>query len=223
MVVRRAVGNEVRGDVLVSNFNDAANVQGTGSSVVEISPTGAFKVFAVVPPPTATKAVGLAQALAVLRHGFVVVGSLPAPAGQGSAATAGALTILNADGKVVETIAGGPINGPWDMTAVSRGHDATLFVTNVLNGTVAAKGGNVDKGTVVRIELGFGHGTAPTVLSERVIATGLSTSTSRRAGRRTDRRRAGSTRHGIRRRFGAQPDRRDSRRNDADDRHVRRR
>jgi hypothetical protein len=40
----------------------------------------------------------------------------------------------------VKTFAGSPINGPWDMTAVDRGADATLFFTNVLNGTVAANG-----------------------------------------------------------------------------------
>src|SRR5215471_8809235 len=36
-VVRRSQGRLVRGDVLVSNFNDKANQQGTGSTIVEIS------------------------------------------------------------------------------------------------------------------------------------------------------------------------------------------
>ncbi len=171
-VVPRTTGDEIRGDVLVSNFNNAANQQGTGSSIVEISPSGAFKVFAVVPQPTSTKAVGLTTALAVLPHGFVAVGSLPAPGGSGSAATAGALTILSSRGRVVKTITGGAINGPWDMTAVSRGDRATLFVTNVLNGTVAAHGANVDNGTVVRIRLDFLR-SAPTLLSESVIADGF--------------------------------------------------
>ena len=39
-VVPRSTGKLVRGDVLVSNFNDAHNAQGTGSSIVEISPGG---------------------------------------------------------------------------------------------------------------------------------------------------------------------------------------
>jgi hypothetical protein len=175
-VVPRTNGDLTRGDVLVSNFNDAANAQGTGSSIVEISPSGGFKVFAVVPQPTSTKAVGLTTALAVLRNGFVIVGSLPAPGGMGSAATAGALTILNSHGQVVKTLTGGPINGPWDMTAVEHGDRATLFVTNVLNGTVAANGGNANDGTVVRIRLAFPHST-PTVLSEQEIARGFRTHT----------------------------------------------
>ena len=39
------------------------------------------------------------------------------------------------------------------MTAVDHGRTAVLFVTNVLNGTVAAKGEVVKRGTVVRLEL----------------------------------------------------------------------
>jgi hypothetical protein len=39
-VVPHSTGKLVRGDVLVSNFNDAHNDQGTGSSIVEISPSG---------------------------------------------------------------------------------------------------------------------------------------------------------------------------------------
>jgi hypothetical protein len=74
---------------------------------------------------------------------------------------------------VVETIAGDPINDPWDMTAVDRGSSATLFVTNVLNGTVAANGGTVDQGTVVRIRLRTHHGSIPVPTAIDVIATGF--------------------------------------------------
>ena len=172
-VVRRSMGKLVKGDVLVSNFNDAANQQGTGSSIVEVSPSGTAKVFATVPAPTATPATGLSTALVALRRGFVIVGSLPAPGGQASAATAGALTILNSHGHVVANYAAKDINGPWDMTAVDRGNRATLFVTNVLNGTVAAGGMTVDKGTVVRLVLNIPKHGAPQVISNRVIASGF--------------------------------------------------
>jgi hypothetical protein len=59
------------------------------------------------------------------------------------------------------------------MTAVDFGRSATLFVTNVLNGTVAAKGGTVNKGTVVRIRLRIGHDSIPVPVSTEVIATGF--------------------------------------------------
>ncbi len=109
----------------------------------------------------------------MLRSGYVIVGSLPAPGGSSSAARAGALTILNAMGHVVMTIKGGDINGPWDLTAVDRGSSAVLFVTNVLNGTVAAGGKTVKKGTVVRIVLSTSNGHV-SVTSNQVIATGFS-------------------------------------------------
>ena len=51
-VVPRSTGTLVRGDVLVSNFNNGQNQQGTGSSIVEVSPSGHARVFAVVPRPT---------------------------------------------------------------------------------------------------------------------------------------------------------------------------
>jgi hypothetical protein len=68
-IVPRSVGKLVRGDVLVSNFNDAANAQGTGSSIVEVSPSGRVKQFAVLSPPTSTPAVGLTTSLVALRSG----------------------------------------------------------------------------------------------------------------------------------------------------------
>jgi hypothetical protein len=37
----------------------------------------------------------------------------------------------------VSVVSSADINGPWDMTAVSFGDITELFVTNVLNGTVA--------------------------------------------------------------------------------------
>lgn len=59
-------------------------------------------------------------------------------------------------GKPVETFAGNGINGPRDMTALDLGFAAVLFVTNVLNGTVAANGNAVNEGTVLRMLLTVG-------------------------------------------------------------------
>jgi hypothetical protein len=172
-VVQRSVGKLVRGAILVSNFNNAKNEQGTGSSIMQVSPSGGARVFAVVPKPPGSPAVGLTTALVELRDGFVIVGNLPAPGGKSSAARAGALTILNSSGGVVGTIRARDINGPWDMTAVDRGASATLFVTNVLNGTVAARGKVVHRGTVVRLGLSIPAGGVPQVTSNTVIATGF--------------------------------------------------
>ncbi|HEV2361491.1 MAG TPA: hypothetical protein VGS21_07305, partial [Acidimicrobiales bacterium] len=89
-VVPATVGNLVAGDVLISNFNNSKNLQGTGSTIMEVSPTGAVKVFASLAGQT-TAHVGLTTALAVFRNGVVVVGSLPTTNGMASTATAGDL------------------------------------------------------------------------------------------------------------------------------------
>ncbi|MGO9788712.1 MAG: hypothetical protein ACLP8S_04030 [Solirubrobacteraceae bacterium] len=172
-VVPETIGDLHRGDVLVSNFNDAANQQGTGSTIMEVSPSGKASQFARIAPTSPGGVVGLTTALAVLPRGFVIVGNLPAEGGMSANARAGGLTVLDSDGRVVETITGAPINGPWDAVAVDSGSNAVLFVTNVLNGTVGAAGGDVARGTVVRITFHVPNGGLPHKTSERVIATGF--------------------------------------------------
>jgi hypothetical protein len=49
-LVQQSKGRLVKGDVLVSNFNDAKNLQGTGSTIVELSPSGSMTVFAAINP-----------------------------------------------------------------------------------------------------------------------------------------------------------------------------
>jgi hypothetical protein len=177
--VPQSVGALVRGDTLVSNFNDAENLQGTGTTIVQISPAGSLSLFAQIKasalPGPCPGGIGLTTALAVLPDGFVVVGSLPTADGEAATAQAGCLIVLNSAGRVVQTIAGPPINGPWDMTAVNQGDSATLFVTNVLNGTVASGETPTDEGTVVRIRLRVGDWPrrAPRVGPMEVIATGF--------------------------------------------------
>ncbi len=160
-VVPESVGKLVRGDILVSNFNNnGANggLQGTGTTIVQIAPGGNVSTFAQINSSTLPGAcpggVGLTTALAVLQRGWVIVGSLPTSDGSSATAQAGCLIVLDSQGHAVETFSGSTINGPWDMTALDLNNEAVLFVTNVLNGTVAASPNIVKKGTVVRILLG---------------------------------------------------------------------
>lgn len=154
-VVRHSQGKLVRGDVLVSNFNNKANQQGTGTTIVQVAPNHKVTLFAKINPKHLPGAcpggVGLTTALVILRGGWVVVGSLPSKAGDPATVKAGCLLVLNKFGRVVETFHGRGINGPWDMTAVSFRHTAVLFVTNILNGTVAGGGSPVAGGTVLRL------------------------------------------------------------------------
>lgn len=170
-------GRLVAGDVLVSNFNDHRNLQGTGNTIVEISPSGKTSLFSELAPNKLPGAcpggVGLTTALVALRSGWVIVGSLPTENGNSATARAGCLIVLDSSGKPVETISGSSIDGPWDMTASDSGATAALFVTNVLNGTVAASPKTVDKGTVVRVDLSGLAGNKPKVGAETVIGSGF--------------------------------------------------
>ncbi len=176
-VVRHSTGNLVRGHVLVSNFNNSSNLQGTGTTVMDISPDGKADVFAQLDaatlPVTCPGGIGLTTALVELRSGWVIVGSLPTSDGTAATAQAGCLLVLDSRGNAVESIHGNPINGPWDMTALDGDDGTALFVTNVLNGTVAAGGSTVNQGTVVRIELDIQPDQMPVVMSETVIGAGF--------------------------------------------------
>jgi hypothetical protein len=177
VVEPRTEGMLTAGHILVSNFNDAANAQGTGTTIVDIAPNGTQQLFAQIDPNhlhgSCPGGIGLTTALSILPGGWVVVGSLPTTDGTAATAAAGCLIVLDSSGHVVETWSGGPINGPWDMTAVPTPFGAELFVTNVLNGTVAAGGATVYGGTVVRIVVLTSHCHAPIRVSTQVIATGF--------------------------------------------------
>jgi hypothetical protein len=47
-VVPQTIGNLTQGDILVSNFNKSSNVQGTGSTIVQITPAGGVSLFAQI-------------------------------------------------------------------------------------------------------------------------------------------------------------------------------
>lgn len=174
--VPRTTGTLVAGDFLISNFNDSGNFQGTGTTIVQIAPTGGFSLFAQIDPTKVScpGGIGLTTALVALRSGFVIVGSLPT-SNQGTVFTGpGCLIVLDNNGNVVETFTGHHLNGPWDMTAVDGGFIAALFVTNVLNGDVTDAGGSiVNQGTVARLLLFIPDGHAPILLDSTIVASGL--------------------------------------------------
>jgi hypothetical protein len=181
VVVPRSVGRLHRGSVLVSNFNNGMNQQGTGTTIVEISPRGTVSLFAKISakhlPGRCPGGIGLTTALSVLRSGWVIVGSLPTANGMSATARAGCLLVLDSHGQVRETFSGHGINGPWDMTALDLGRVAVLFVTNVLNGTVAHQGHVVHRGTVLRLVVTiFGHH-APKLRAITKIGSGFAETT----------------------------------------------
>ena len=91
---RASTGKLHAGDLLVSNFNDKANNQGTGTTIVQLTPAGKQSLFATINasalPGSCPGGVGLTTALSVLPGGYVVVGSLPTTNGKSATAQSGA-------------------------------------------------------------------------------------------------------------------------------------
>ena len=175
--VKRTIGKLQAGHILVSNFNDSGNFQGTGTTIVDIGPDGSMNLFAALDPAhlpgSCPGGVGLTTALVVLKQGWVIVGSLPT-AKKGTVFTGpGCLIVLDSLGTPVETFYGSLINGPWDMTALDGDRDAKLFVTNVLNGTVEAAGAVVHGGTVTRLDLKLSAAGKPALESITTIGSGF--------------------------------------------------
>jgi DNA-binding beta-propeller fold protein YncE len=146
------------GDVLVSNFNDNANTQGKGTTIVKLAPSGTLAPPGSAVTFFASKLPGLSTALGVLRAGFVIVGNVPTtngafPLGQG------ALQVIDRHGKLLATWIDPTLDGPWDLALDDDGSKAHIFVSNVRNGTVSRLDVAVSSGGV-------------TLLKKRTIAHG---------------------------------------------------
>lgn len=129
------------GDLLVSNFNNSDNLQGTGTTIVKIVPNANPVTFFQGGP-----GLGLSTALGVLRAGFVIVGSVPTSDGKFATIKPGSLLVINRNGGLVAqwTPAMANIDGPWDLTIFDQGNRAKIFVSNVLNGTVVRLDVSID-------------------------------------------------------------------------------
>jgi hypothetical protein len=159
-------GTIAPGDVLVSNFNNGANAQGTGTTIVKLTPNGL-----VAPPPTTPggpgnattffpgpTGLGLTTALGILRRGFVLVGNVPTSSGV--IQEPGSLLFLDRNGNQIGSYTN-QLNGPWDLTIEDEFDRALVFVSNV------------NTGTVTRLNLAISS-TTITVTSATVIASGYS-------------------------------------------------
>jgi hypothetical protein len=152
-------GKTASGDILVSNFNagPAPGVQGTGTTIVSVTPGGVQTTFFQGTPP-----LGLTTALNVLQNGFVIVGNVPNNMGTPEQ---GSLIVLDKNGNQLN---GSPLvdstflNGPWDSTVIDKGGSAIVFVSCVNNGTVTRleltfSGGSVAIKSKVTIANGYTH------------------------------------------------------------------
>jgi len=157
------------GDVLVSNFNNINNLQGTGTTIINFRPTG--DLAPGVPAGSNGNAAtffqsplaGLTTALGVLRAGLVIVGNLPTTDGTVGTISQGALQIIDSHGHMVAALSDGKyLDSPWDLAINDQGNRAQIFVSNVLSGTVSRLDVTIGKSgfTVthkVQIAIGYAH------------------------------------------------------------------
>ena len=156
------------GDILVANFNNAQNVQGTGTTLVRITAGGQRSTFFTSTLP------GLDTGLAVLQSGFVIVANVP---NNNGVPGQGALQILDSNGKVVSTLTNATLlNGPWDLTVNDQGSRVQVFVSNVSNVSKNNAATASPNGTVTRIDLLIQNG-QPVVQDMVQIASGYATRT----------------------------------------------
>ncbi len=121
------------GDLLVSNYNNVENLQGTGTTIIRVTPAGQSSLFF----QSDAKHDGLSTALAVLREGFILAGSAPTFDGTCATATAGSLLVVNQFGQLAQTITDPDISFPWDMTVYNPGNGKfSAFVSNAITGNV---------------------------------------------------------------------------------------
>ncbi len=166
-------GKLAPGDILVSNFNNSQNLQGTGTTIVRFH-NGQQSVFFQGHP-----GLGLTTALKVLRAGFVLVGNMPTTDGTSATVRGGSLIAIDRFGTVVWSLSSADtpfINGPWDMTFFDQGDRVQLFISNVLNGTIsridlAVTPHSISVVKALTISSGYGHRGDPAALE--VGPTGL--------------------------------------------------
>jgi hypothetical protein len=173
-----------KGDVLVDNFNNSTNLQGTGSTIVDYHPdTKKMTTFAVIPRDlkACPGGIGLSTAMTMLKSGWVIVGSTPSNDGTTGTKGAGCLIVLDNQGKVVSTISSENINDPWgNMAVVDNGDSATLFVSMAGFGVGPATEVGPDgdppvykQATILRLDLDIPAGKPPVVKKETVVGSGF--------------------------------------------------
>jgi hypothetical protein len=181
-----SAGKIAKDDVLVDNFNDVSNLQGTGTTIVDYRPsTKQTLLFAKLPKklPECPGGVGLTTAMTMLKSGWIIVGSTPSTNGTTATKGDGCLLVLDSNGQMVAAWSGPTINDPWgNMAVVDDGPAATLFVSMAGFGLPAPnvldpKTGFpviMHKATVLRLELQIPDGKPPVLISQTVVAEGFS-------------------------------------------------
>jgi hypothetical protein len=181
-----SAGKIQKDDVLVTNFNNVSNLQGTGGTIIDYNPaTKKMTQFASLPQHLAQcpGGVGLGTAMTMLKSGWVIVGSTPSTDGTTRTRGDGCLLVIDSNGALVATWTGPTINGPWgNMATLDNGTSATLFISMAgfdvpgpeVRDPESGYPVTMNKATVLRLELSIPEAKPPTIISQTVIADGFS-------------------------------------------------
>jgi hypothetical protein len=185
IVAPASVGKIQQGDVLVDNFNNVSNLQGTGTTIISYRPsTKTTTLLAKLPQNLAQcpGGIGLTTAMTMLKSGWIIVGSTPSTDGTTRTKGNGCLLVLDANGRLGTVWAGANINGPWgDMATVDHGSTATLFVSMAgfdvpgpqVRDPATGYQVIVRKATVLRLQLSIPPGQPPQITNQTVVANGF--------------------------------------------------
>jgi hypothetical protein len=180
-----SAGKIQKDDVLVDNFNNLSNLQGTGTTIVDYNPATKKTMTLVKLPqrlPQCPGGVGLTTAMTMLKSGWIIVGSTPSTDGTTGTKGPGCLIVLDPNGQLVATWAGPNINDPWgNMAVIDNGTTATLFVSMAgfdvpgyqVRDPETGYSVTVRKQTVLRLNLSIPEGKPPAIVSQTVVANGL--------------------------------------------------
>lgn len=153
------------GDVLVANYNNSMNLQGTGTTIMRISKSYQSSVFYQARPNH-----GMSAALGVLQEGFVLAGSAPTFDGTFATLQNGSLLILDAHGVLKAELTDPKLlQCPWGLTISEGTGIAHVFVSCALSGSITRIDLNVTPLTVTlksmtRIASGYLHRGDPAAL-----------------------------------------------------------
>jgi hypothetical protein len=185
VVAPASVGRIEKNDVLVDNFNNVSNLQGTGGTIVTYNPTSKkTTLFAKLPQRLSDcpGGVGLTAAMTMLKSGWVIVGSAPSTDGTTGTKGDGCLLVLDAEGKLVTAWSGPNINAPWgNIATIDNGETASLFVSMAgfsvpgpdVKDPASGYPVTINKATVLRLDLSIADGQPPAITKQTVVADGF--------------------------------------------------
>ncbi len=142
-----------RGDLVVCDFNDSANVQGTGSAIIALHPTPGSVPRSIANLPAL---LGCTE-VALSSHDDILA----------TAFAANDVAIVSAAGSLRATLMGAPFNAPFGITRAARNdadEEAVFYESNATDGTIVRIDPRTDHTTVIASGFAVNNGAPGSIL-----------------------------------------------------------